>query len=83
MIDVTLPNSNPTLSPRVSEFTSRIIGQLKPLMEIEEEIQNHIVEENGIGEQDERTQAIKLLKTGRTINTQLIFCAQFINLFND
>ncbi|XP_062911944.1 proteasome activator complex subunit 4-like isoform X1 [Mobula hypostoma] len=63
MIDVTLPNSNPTLSPRVSEFTSYIMGKLKPLMEIDEEIQNHVVEDNGIGEQDERTQAIKLLKT--------------------
>lgn len=36
---------------------------LKPLLEGEEEIQNHVVEENGVGEQDERTQAIKLLKT--------------------
>ncbi|XP_069787517.1 proteasome activator complex subunit 4-like isoform X1 [Narcine bancroftii] len=63
MVDITLPNSNPTLSPHVSEFTSRIFDQLKPLMEIDGEIQNHIVEENGIGEQDERTQAIKLLKT--------------------
>uniref|UniRef100_A0A4W3GV83 Proteasome activator subunit 4b n=1 Tax=Callorhinchus milii TaxID=7868 RepID=A0A4W3GV83_CALMI len=63
MIDIVLPNSLPTLSPRISEFTTRIIVQLKPLMENDEEIQNHVVEENGIGEQDERTQAIKLLKT--------------------
>uniref|UniRef100_A0A672JUD6 Proteasome activator complex subunit 4B-like n=1 Tax=Sinocyclocheilus grahami TaxID=75366 RepID=A0A672JUD6_SINGR len=63
MIDVTLPHTLPTKSPHIAEFTERILSQLKPLIEGDEEIQNHVVEENGVGEQDERTQAIKLLKT--------------------
>ncbi|XP_039595074.1 proteasome activator complex subunit 4A isoform X2 [Polypterus senegalus] len=63
MIDVSLPKTLQTSSPRISDFTSRILVKLKPLMDADEEIQNHVVEENGIGEQDERTQAIKLLKT--------------------
>ncbi|XP_006004010.1 proteasome activator complex subunit 4 isoform X2 [Latimeria chalumnae] len=63
MIDVSLPNTLPTRSPHVSEFSARLLEQLKPLMEVDEEIQNHVVEENGIGTQDERTHAIKLLKT--------------------
>lgn len=63
MIDVSLPNTAPTASPRVPEFTARILERLKPLMEVDEEIQNHVMEENGIGEEDERTQGIKLLKT--------------------
>uniref|UniRef100_A0A8C2H092 Proteasome activator subunit 4b n=1 Tax=Cyprinus carpio TaxID=7962 RepID=A0A8C2H092_CYPCA len=63
MIDVTLPYTLPTKSPHIAEFTERILSQLKPLIEGDEEIQNHVVEENGVGEQDERTQAIKLLKT--------------------
>ena len=64
MIDVNLPYTQPTTSPRISDFTERILLQLKPLTEGDEEIQNHVVEENEVGEQDERTQAIKLLKTG-------------------
>uniref|UniRef100_A0A8C1XWS5 Proteasome activator subunit 4b n=1 Tax=Cyprinus carpio TaxID=7962 RepID=A0A8C1XWS5_CYPCA len=63
MIDVTLPYTLPTKSPHIAEFTERILSQLKPLIEGDEEIQNHVVEENGVGEQDERTQAIRLLKT--------------------
>nr|DBA27145.1 TPA: hypothetical protein GDO54_011320 [Pyxicephalus adspersus] len=63
MIDVCLPNTALTKSPRISEFTARILNKLKPLMEADEEIQNHVMEENGVGEQDERTQAIKLMKT--------------------
>ncbi|MGH0136569.1 UNVERIFIED_CONTAM: hypothetical protein FKN15_062569 [Acipenser sinensis] len=63
MIDVSLSNTRRTSSPRISDFTARILVRLKPLMDVDEEIQNHIVEENGYGEQDERTQAIKLLKT--------------------
>uniref|UniRef100_A0A673MFT3 Proteasome activator complex subunit 4B n=1 Tax=Sinocyclocheilus rhinocerous TaxID=307959 RepID=A0A673MFT3_9TELE len=63
MIDVNLPYTLPTKSPHIAEFTERILSQLKPLIEGDEEIQNHVVEENGVGEQDERTQAIKLLKT--------------------
>ncbi|KAM7385735.1 hypothetical protein PAMP_001796 [Pampus punctatissimus] len=63
MIDVNLPNTQPTTSPRISDFTERILLQLKPLTVGDEEIQNHVVEENEVGEQDERTQAIKLLKT--------------------
>lgn len=66
MIDVNLPYTQPTTSPRISDFTERILLQLKPLTEGDEEIQNHVVEENEVGEQDERTQAIKLLKTGAT-----------------
>lgn len=64
MIDVNLPYTQPTTSPRISDFTERILLQLKPLMEGDEEIQNHVLEENEVEEQDERTQAIKLLKTG-------------------
>lgn len=64
MIDVNLPYTQPTTSPHISDFTERILLQLKPLMEGDEEIQNHVVEENEVEEQDERTQAIKLLKTG-------------------
>lgn len=64
MIDVNLPYTQPTTSPRISDFTERILLQLKPLMEGDEEIQNHVIEENEVEEQDERTQAIKLLKTG-------------------
>lgn len=64
MIDVSLPYTQPTTSPRIADFTERILLQLKPLTEGDEEIQNHVVEENEVGEQDERTQAIKLLKTG-------------------
>ncbi|XP_078505604.1 proteasome activator complex subunit 4 isoform X2 [Lissotriton helveticus] len=63
MIDVSLPSTTPTFSPHISEFTSRILHKLKPLMEADEEIQNHVMEENVVGDQDERTQAIKLLKT--------------------
>uniref|UniRef100_A0A1A7WAV3 Proteasome (Prosome, macropain) activator subunit 4 n=1 Tax=Iconisemion striatum TaxID=60296 RepID=A0A1A7WAV3_9TELE len=63
MIDVNLPLTQPTTSPRISDFTERILLKLKPLTEGDEEIQNHVVEENEVGEQDERTQAIKLLKT--------------------
>uniref|UniRef100_A0AAQ6AN48 Proteasome activator Blm10 mid region domain-containing protein n=1 Tax=Amphiprion ocellaris TaxID=80972 RepID=A0AAQ6AN48_AMPOC len=63
MIDVNLPYTQPTTSPRILDFTERILLQLKPLTEGDEEIQNHVIEENEVGEQDERTQAIKLLKT--------------------
>uniref|UniRef100_A0A8C4GY46 Proteasome activator complex subunit 4 n=1 Tax=Dicentrarchus labrax TaxID=13489 RepID=A0A8C4GY46_DICLA len=63
MIDVNLPYTQPTTSPRITDFTERILLQLKPLTEGDEEIQNHVIEENEVGEQDERTQAIKLLKT--------------------
>lgn len=66
MIDVNLPYTQPTTSPRISDFTERILLQLKPLMEGDEEIQNHVLEENEVEEQDERTQAIKLLKTGKS-----------------
>ncbi len=66
MIDVNLPYTQPTTSPRIADFTERILLQLKPLTEGDEEIQNHVIEENEVGEQDERTQAIKLLKTGES-----------------
>lgn len=65
MIDVSLPNTAPTKSPHVHEFTSRIVEKLKPLMEVDEEIQNHVMEDNGVGDEDERTQGIKLLKISK------------------
>ncbi|KAJ7404837.1 hypothetical protein WISP_143263 [Willisornis vidua] len=90
MIDVSLPNTAATQSPRVHEFTARILEHLKPLMEAEEEIQNHVMEENGVGEQDERTQGIKLLKTilkwlmasaGRSFSTAVTEQLQLLPLF--
>lgn len=63
MLDVNLPHTQPTTSPHIGEFTERVLARLKPLTEGEEEIQNHVMEENIEGDQDERTQAIKLLKT--------------------
>lgn len=66
MIDVSLPNTAPTTSPCISEFTARVLEKLKPLTDVDEEIQNHVMEENGIGEEDERTQGIKLLKTSES-----------------
>ncbi|XP_062859085.1 proteasome activator complex subunit 4B isoform X2 [Trichomycterus rosablanca] len=89
MIDVTLPNTMPTKSPHITDFTERIMARLKPLLEGEEEIQNHVVEENGVGEQDERTQAIKLFKTvlkwlmasaGRTFTTPVLQQLQLLPL---
>ncbi|XP_026508317.1 proteasome activator complex subunit 4 [Terrapene carolina triunguis] len=90
MIDVSLPNTAPTKSPHVHEFTTRILEKLKPLMEVDEEIQNHVMEENGVGEQDERTQGIKLLKTilkwlmasaGRSFSTAVTEQLQLLPLF--
>ena len=69
MIDVKLPYTQPTKSPHINDFTERVLLRLKPLLEGDEEIQNHVMEENGVGEQDERTQAIKLLKTGEDTHT--------------
>lgn len=89
MIDVTLPNTMPTKSPHITDFTDRVMARLKPLAEGEEEIQNHVVEENGFGEQDERTQAIKLLKTvlkwlmasaGRSFTTPVVQQLQLLPL---
>ncbi|ELW47867.1 Proteasome activator complex subunit 4 [Tupaia chinensis] len=90
MIDVSLPNTAPTASPCVPEFTARILEKLKPLMDVDEEIQNHVMEENGIGEEDERTQGIKLLKTilkwlmasaGRSFSTAVTEQLQLLPLF--
>nr|XP_046233652.1 proteasome activator complex subunit 4B-like [Scatophagus argus] len=76
MIDVALPNTQPTSSPHVAEFVTRVLERLKPLTS-EPEIHNHVHEEN-TQETDERTQAVKLLKTvlkwlmvsaGRTFTT--------------
>ncbi|XP_068162395.1 proteasome activator complex subunit 4B-like [Antennarius striatus] len=76
MIDVALPNTRPTSSPHVAEFVTRVLERLKPLTS-EPEIHNHVHEEN-TPETDERTQAVKLLKTvlkwlmvsaGRTFTT--------------
>uniref|UniRef100_A0A3P8U0G7 Proteasome activator complex subunit 4B n=1 Tax=Amphiprion percula TaxID=161767 RepID=A0A3P8U0G7_AMPPE len=76
MIDVALPHTRPTSSPHVAEFVTRVLERLKPLTS-EPEIHNHVHEEN-TQETDERTQAVKLLKTvlkwlmasaGRTFTT--------------
>uniref|UniRef100_A0A3Q3GH33 Proteasome activator Blm10 mid region domain-containing protein n=1 Tax=Labrus bergylta TaxID=56723 RepID=A0A3Q3GH33_9LABR len=76
MIDVALPHTAPTSSPHVAEFVTRVLERLKPLTS-EPEIHNHVHEEN-TQETDERTQAVKLLKTvlkwlmasaGRTFTT--------------
>uniref|UniRef100_A0AAQ4Q0P3 Proteasome activator Blm10 mid region domain-containing protein n=1 Tax=Gasterosteus aculeatus aculeatus TaxID=481459 RepID=A0AAQ4Q0P3_GASAC len=76
MIDVALPHTRPTSSPHVAEFVTRVLERLKPLT-TEPEIHNHVHEENSQGT-DERTQAVKLLKTvlkwlmasaGRTFTT--------------
>ncbi|XP_033974849.1 proteasome activator complex subunit 4B-like [Trematomus bernacchii] len=61
MIDVALPHTHITYSPHVAEFLTRVLERLKPLMS-EPEIHNHVLEEN-TQETDERTQAVKLLKT--------------------
>lgn len=62
MIDVALPHTRSTRSPHVAEFVTRVLERLKPLTS-EPEIHNHVHEEN-TQETDERTQAVKLLKTG-------------------
>ncbi|XP_072293387.1 proteasome activator complex subunit 4A isoform X1 [Eucyclogobius newberryi] len=89
MIDVNLPFTKPTMSPRISDFTERVLLRLKPLTEDDEEIQNHVMEENEVGVQDERTQAIKLLKTvlkwlkasaGRSFSTAVIEQLRFLPL---
>lgn len=76
MMDVALPGTRPTASPHVAEFVGRVLRRLKPLTS-EAEIHNHVHEEN-TQETDERTQAVKLLKTvlkwlmvsaGRTFTT--------------
>uniref|UniRef100_A0A8D3ED43 Proteasome activator complex subunit 4 n=1 Tax=Scophthalmus maximus TaxID=52904 RepID=A0A8D3ED43_SCOMX len=76
MIDVALPHTRSTRSPHVAEFVTRVLERLKPLTS-EPEIHNHVHEEN-TQETDERTQAVKLLKTvlkwlmasaGRTFTT--------------
>uniref|UniRef100_A0A8C5CEE9 Uncharacterized protein n=1 Tax=Gadus morhua TaxID=8049 RepID=A0A8C5CEE9_GADMO len=76
MMDVALPGTRPTSSPRVAHFVERLLGRLQPLMAAPE-IQNQ--EEPGRGpETDQHTQAVKLLKTvlkwlmasaGRTFTT--------------
>lgn len=63
MIDVALPHTHATSSPHVAQFVARVVERLKPLTS-ESEIHNHIHEENA-QETDERTQAVKLLKTGQ------------------
>ncbi|XP_026870024.2 proteasome activator complex subunit 4A isoform X2 [Electrophorus electricus] len=62
IIDTKLPRTQPTTSPRVADFTARMLARLRPLREAEGEIQNHVLD-GCTEEQDERTQAIKLLKT--------------------
>lgn len=70
MIDVALPHTQPTFSPHVAEFVTRVVERLKPLTS-ELEIHNHIHEEN-TQETDERTQAVKLLKTGQTADARML-----------
>uniref|UniRef100_A0A7N6FAQ8 Proteasome activator Blm10 mid region domain-containing protein n=1 Tax=Anabas testudineus TaxID=64144 RepID=A0A7N6FAQ8_ANATE len=76
MIDVALPHTQPTSSPHVAEFVTRVLERLRPLTS-KPEIHNHVHEEN-TQETDECTQAVKLLKTvlkwlmasaGRTFTT--------------
>lgn len=69
MIDVALPNTLPTSSPHVAEFVTRVLERLKPLTS-EPEIHNHVHEEN-TQETDERTQAVKLLKTGQNVDASM------------
>ncbi|XP_077359602.1 proteasome activator complex subunit 4B-like [Festucalex cinctus] len=77
MMDVALPHTLPTSSPHVADFVARVLERLKPLTS-EAEIPNHVREENAPETTDERTQAVKLLKTvlkwllasaGRTFTT--------------
>ncbi|XP_054614170.1 proteasome activator complex subunit 4B [Dunckerocampus dactyliophorus] len=77
MIDVALPHTQPTSSPHVAEFVTRVLERLKPLTS-EAEIHNHVHEENAPETEDECTQAVKLLTTvlkwlmasaGRTFTT--------------
>ncbi|KAL4612987.1 proteasome activator complex subunit 4B-like [Arapaima gigas] len=63
MINVDLPHTRPTLSPRISDFMCRVLTRLRPLLEADDEIQNHVADENWEEAQDERTQSVKLLKT--------------------
>lgn len=70
MIDVALPHTRPTYSPHVAEFVTRVLERLKPLTS-EPEIHNHVHEEN-TQETDERTQAVKLLKTGQNADAGLL-----------
>ncbi|KAM7381432.1 hypothetical protein PAMA_012322 [Pampus argenteus] len=69
MIDVALPHTRPTSSPHVAEFVTRVLERLKPLTS-EPEIHNHVHEEN-TQETDERTQAVKLLKTGQNVDASM------------
>ncbi|XP_072526695.1 proteasome activator complex subunit 4A [Salminus brasiliensis] len=62
MIDVNLPHTQPTASPRIADFTARVLSCLKPLLEAKGEIQNYVLDDN-IEEQGERTHLIKLFKT--------------------
>ncbi|XP_061787911.1 proteasome activator complex subunit 4B-like [Nerophis lumbriciformis] len=77
MMDVALPHTQPTTSPHVADFVTRVLERLKPLTS-EAEIRNHVHEENTPETEDEHTQAVKLLKTvlkwlmasaGRTFTT--------------
>lgn len=67
MIDVALPHTHITYSPHVAEFLTRVLERLKPLMS-EPEI--HVLEKN-TQETDERTQAVKLLKTGQNVDASM------------
>ncbi|XP_062269925.1 proteasome activator complex subunit 4B [Platichthys flesus] len=87
MIDVALPNTRSTSSPHVVEFVTRVLERLKPITSVLE-IRNHVHEEN-TQETDERTQAVKLLKTvlkwlmasaGRTFTTPVQLQLQLLPL---
>ncbi|XP_076868497.1 proteasome activator complex subunit 4A isoform X2 [Brachyhypopomus gauderio] len=62
IMDAKLPHTHPTASPRVADFTARVLTRLRPLLEAQGEIHNHVLD-GCTQEQDERTQAVKLLKT--------------------
>lgn len=75
MIDVALPNTQPTSSPHVAEFVTRVLERLKPLTS-DPEIHNHVHEED-TQETNERTQAVKLLKTGQNEQEHVKLCGRW------
>ncbi|XP_061562704.1 LOW QUALITY PROTEIN: proteasome activator complex subunit 4B-like [Phycodurus eques] len=88
MMDVALPHTQSTSSPHVADFVTRVLERLKPLTS-EAEIHNHVHEENAPETTDERTQAVKLLKTvlkwllasaGRTFTTPVTQQLQLLPL---
>ncbi|XP_061666558.1 proteasome activator complex subunit 4B isoform X2 [Syngnathoides biaculeatus] len=88
MMDAALPHTQSTSSPRVADFVARVLERLKPLTS-EAEIHNHVREDDAPETADERTQAVKLLKTvlkwllasaGRTFTTPVCQQLQLLPL---